>query len=329
MKSMSFKDKFEKQVAESINGNREVRDAVNGVVESRFDRVLEELRLDREESERKWEEENRKWAEDQKRWDENNRKWADDQKRWEANNRKLEENDRKWEEDNRKWDESREQWKANDLKWKESREESDRKWAESREESDRKWADYREERKANDRKWEEAHSLLKEHSQAFREQSKINQRLLEEIASIKIDVKRLDGKHDQTIGALGARWGIRSEQSFRNALKGILEETTRYKVLNVIEEDTDGVIFGWPAQVELDIVLKNGNLFIVEIKSSVSAGDVATFVKKAQFYEQRHNSKADALVIISPMIDEKAAKFIAERGIISYSYASDVGPDIV
>ncbi len=283
MKSMSFKDKFEKQVAESINGNEEVRDAVNGVVVSRFDRVLEELRLDREKSERKW-------AEDQKRWDENKKQW----------------------------DESREERKANDLKWKESSEESDRKWAE-----------YREERKANDRKWEEAHSLLKEHSLEWREQSKINQRLLEEIASIKIDVKRLDDKHDQTIGALGARWGIRSEQSFRNALKGILEEATDYKVLNVIEEDTDGVVFGWPAQVELDIVLKNGKLFIVEIKSSVSTGDVATFVKKAQFYEQRHDKKADALVIISPMIDDKAAKFIAERGIISYSYASDIGPDIV
>ena len=75
MKSMSFKDKFEKQVAESINGNEEVRDAVNGVVESRFDRVLEELRLDREESQRKWKANDRKWAEDQKRWDENNRKW--------------------------------------------------------------------------------------------------------------------------------------------------------------------------------------------------------------------------------------------------------------
>ncbi len=214
MKSMSFKDKFEKQVAESINSNEEVRDAVNGVVESRFDRVLEELRLDREESERKW-------------------------------------------------------------------------------------ADYREERKVNDRKWEEAHSLLKEHSLEWREQSKINQRLLEEMASIKVDLKRL---FTETIGALGARRGTRSEQSFRNALKGILEEATDYKLLNVIEEDTDGVVFGWPVQVELDIVLTNGKLLIIEIKSSVSAGDVATFVKKAQFYEQRHNRKADALVIISPMI---------------------------
>ncbi|MGO8822377.1 MAG: PD-(D/E)XK nuclease family protein [Desulfomonilaceae bacterium] len=251
MKSMSFKDKFEKQVAESINGNEEVRDAVNGVVESRFDRVLEELRLDREKSERQWEANDRKWAEDQRRWEDNNRKWADDQKRWEA----------------------------------------------------------------NDRRWEENQKVI------WDIQSKLGK--------VDVDIAGMKRLFTETIGALGARWGIRSEQSFRNALKGILEETTRYKVLNVIEEDTDGVVFGWPSQVELDIVLTNGKLFIVEIKSSVSAGDVATFVKKAQFYEQRHNRKADALVIISPMIDDKAAKFIAERGIISYSYASDVGPDIV
>ena len=36
MKSISFKDKFEKQVAESINSNEEVRDAVNNVVSDRF-----------------------------------------------------------------------------------------------------------------------------------------------------------------------------------------------------------------------------------------------------------------------------------------------------
>jgi len=37
--------------------------------ENRFDRVLDDLRRDREEQTRKWEEQNRKWDESEKRFD--------------------------------------------------------------------------------------------------------------------------------------------------------------------------------------------------------------------------------------------------------------------
>jgi hypothetical protein len=60
--------------------------------EDRFDRILDELRRDREEQARKWNEQNRKWDEQNRKWDEQNRKW--------------DEQNRKWNEQNRKWDES-------------------------------------------------------------------------------------------------------------------------------------------------------------------------------------------------------------------------------
>ena len=254
MKSISFKDKFEKQVAESINSNEEVRDAVNNVVsdhfggkesfDERFDRILNEIRIAREKSDERGER-------NDKRWEANNRKW-------EENHKKLVENDRKWDEN-----------------------------------------------------------------------QKVIERTLDEISAIKTDVKTLGAKYDQTIGALGTRWGLYSERSFRNALKGILEETTEYKVERVIEKDESGVVFGHPSQIELDIVVKNGKFFIVEIKSSVSAGDVATFVRKARIYEKSRNRKAGALVIISPMVSPNAKKVIKRDGIILYSYATDVSPAIL
>ena len=268
MKSISFKDKFEKQVAESINSNEEVRDAVNNVVsdhfggkesfDERFDRILNEIRIAREKSDERWER---------------------NDKRWEANNRKWDENQRKLVENDRKWDESTKEWAENDRKWDENQ--------------------------------------------------KVIERTLDEISAIKTDVKTLGAKYDQTIGALGTRWGLYSERSFRNALKGILEETTEYNVERVIEKDESGVVFGHPSQIELDIVVKNGKFFIVEIKSSVSAGDVATFVRKARIYEKSRNRKAGALVIISPMVSANAKKVIKRDGIILYSYASDVSPAIL
>ncbi|MFA6221944.1 MAG: DUF3782 domain-containing protein, partial [Desulfomonilaceae bacterium] len=268
MKSISFKDKFEKQVAESINSNEEVRDAVNNVVsdrflgkessDERFDRMMNEIRIAREKSDERWAENNRKWEETQKKLEENDRKWDETQKT-------LVENDRKWEESTK-------------------------------------------ERAEHNRRWEE-------------NQKNINE-ILASIKIVEINNKELRSLFTETVGSLGTRWGTRSEQSFRNALKGILEEATHYKVLNVIENDTDGVVFGWPAQVELDIVVTNGKLFVIEIKASVSGDEVAIFVKKAKFYEEKHNKKANALVVISPMMDEKANEFIKDRGIIAYSYAS-------
>jgi hypothetical protein len=247
MKSISFKDKIEKDIVETIQSNEQVHDAINNVVkdhfveketfDQRFDRILEEMRSDREESARKWDESRKQWAENNRKWDENNQKWHENQK------------------------------VINDL--------------------------------------------------------------ISNLKIVEINDEKLEALFDQTVGALGARWGIRSEQSFRSALKGILEKNTEFKVLHVVERDESGVVFGRPEQIELDIVIKNGKLLIIEIKSSVSSGDVLLFAKKAEFYQEKHNQKATALVIISPMISAKAKEYIAHYGMIAYSRASAVDPVIL
>ncbi len=197
--------------------------------ESRFDRLLDELRRDREEQSR--------------RWDENQ----------EALRRDREEQSRKWDEQNAKWAEN---------------------------------------------------------------QKVINQMLQE--------IRGLSRKHDSTIGALGARWGLYTEQSFRNALKVILEESFAVEVLNVTEFDETGYVFGHPDQVELDIIIKDGLLIICEIKSSMSRSDVYAFGRKVEFYEQGHQQKATRKLVISPMVDEYAQRVAEKLGIEVYSHAEAV-----
>ena len=70
-----------------------------------------------------------------------------------------------------------------------------------------------------------------------------NQRHLDQVYQ---EIKGLHQKHESTVGALGARWGIASEQSFRDALKGILEQSFGVEVLNVTEYDDAGEVF-WSA----------------------------------------------------------------------------------
>ena len=129
---------------------------------------------------------------------------------------------------------------------------------------------------------------------------------------------------ERQVGALGARWGIQSETAFRNALAGILERTFGVQVVNVNEFDDQGTVFGRPDQVELDVIVKNGLLLICELKSSIDKAGMYIFERKARFYEQRHQRKADRLIVISPMIDARARKVAEKLGIEMFSDSSQV-----
>jgi hypothetical protein len=200
-----------------------------------------------------------------------------------------EENSRKWEETNKKLDETIR--------------EGNRKWEETNKKLD-------ETIREGNRKWEETNKKLDETIRESKEQFK---GILEEIKSIR-----------STVGALGSRWGIASEASFRNALKGILERRFNVQVINVTEYDHEGFVFRHPDQVELDIIIRNGEIIICEIKSSMSRSDIYTFHRKVQFYEKQHNCKAASMIVISPMLDKYAQTTADRLGIEIYSYSEDV-----
>jgi len=175
---------------------------------------------------------------------------------------------------------------------------------------DRLLDELRRDREEQSRKWDEQNRKWDEN------QKVINQMLQE--------IRGLSRKHDSTIGALGARWGLYTEQSFRSALKAILEESFAVEVRKVTEFDEAGYVFGHPDQVELDIIIKDGLLIICEIKSSMSRSDVYAFGRKVEFYEQEHQQKATRRLIISPMVDEYAQRVAEKLGIEVYSYAEAV-----
>ena len=290
--------------------------ADRGETESRFDRVLGELRRDREEQNRKWEENQRVLKAMQ---DEANRKWEEQNRKWEENQRALkamqDEANRKWDEQNRKWDENQRALKAAQDEARRTWDENQRALKAAQDEANRKWEE-------QNRKWDENQRALKAM------QDEANRKWEEDYREIMAMIRRveaLDRKYDSTIGALGARWGLYSEQSFRNALRGILTGFFNLEVINVIEYDDTGAVFGRPDQIELDLIIKNGLLIICEIKSSVSKADVYAFERKARWYEQRHARQADRLMIISPMVDARAREAARRLQIDMYSFAEEAG----
>jgi hypothetical protein len=219
--------------------------------QDRFYDILAELRRDREEQARKWDEQKR---EDKRKWEE-----------------QKQEDKRKWEEQNSKWDEQ------------------NRKWDEHKQESDRKWEE-------NRREFQQVHEEIMAQAKKF----------------------------DRSIGALGARWGLQSEKAFRDALAGILEENFGVQVINVNDYDDAGDVFGRPDQVELDVIIQNGLLLICELKSSIDKAGMYIFERKARFYERRHGRTANRLIVISPMIDARAAKVAERLGIETYGDSVEV-----
>ncbi len=189
---------------------------------------------------------------------------------------------------------------------------ADKRETESR--FDRILDELRRDREEQSRKWDEQ----KIESQRYREEQ--NKKWDENQQTIQ---KLLD-KYDSGIGALGSRWGIHAEESFRNGLKGILEDSFGVEVLNVTEFDDAGEVFGSPDQVELDIIIKNGVLILCEIKSSMSRGDVYIFNRKIAFYEKHHNRKADRKIIISPMVDKYGQRVAEKLNIEVYSHGREI-----
>ena len=248
--------------------------------DSRFDRLLDELRRDREEQARKWNEE----REAQKlNWDEQKLKWAEDSRRWKENSRK--------------WDEARAE---DSRKWEEAKAEDRRKWDEAKAEDRRKWEE-------NNSKWDEQ---------------------IQENRSIYRAIQDAQKQHDQSVGALGARWGLYSEESFRNGLNGILESSFNVTVENYLDRDETGEVFGHPDQVELDVIVKDGLLILCELKSSMSKSDMYVFERERRFYEKRHNRKATRALVISPMVDARALPVAQQFGIEVYSSAFDLPPTV-
>lgn len=145
---------------------------------------------------------------------------------------------------------------------------------------------------------------------------------VEELARAQTEARKDIHAH---LSAIGARWGIQTEESFRKAIQAILSDFTDLRVERFSAYDAEGEVFGRPDQVEIDVLIRNGRTILGEIKSPMSKGDVYIFERKVAFYERRHGIKADDKIIITPMLDPRAQGVVDELGIRVYTSAYDFG----
>jgi len=124
---------------------------------------------------------------------------------------------------------------------------------------------------------------------------------------------RFERTFESKIGALGARWGLITEISFRKAIQTLLEDVG-FKVEHYLKYDTEGKVFGHPDQIEIDMIIRDRQVTLVEIKSSLSKGDVSLFKRKIDFYREKEKGKVDKKLIIAPFVEPGADKLASLFG---------------
>ncbi len=142
----------------------------------------------------------------------------------------------------------------------------------------------------------------------------LGHRIEEQGRRIEEQGRRID-EHTRTLGAIGARWGMLAEDSFRAAVRSLFADQPHVKVEHWRHRDEAGTVFGYPADVDMDVVIRDGRLIVLEIKSSISAGDVLVFQRRVKLYEAVTGRVPDRAIMVGPFIDERAREVGAQLGI--------------
>jgi hypothetical protein len=113
------------------------------------------------------------------------------------------------------------------------------------------------------------------------------------------------------VGGLGERWGLQTEEAFRHGIRTILNEVG-FTTERFLTWDASGEVFDHPEQVELDVVVQNGKVVVVEIKSALDRANTYLFNRKVEFYTRQTGHQVDRKVVVAPYADERA-KEVAQR----------------
>jgi len=116
----------------------------------------------------------------------------------------------------------------------------------------------------------------------------------------KKDIKKLE----VWISALGARWGIVAEDVFRQGIIELLSNAG-WKVDREIIFDKDGFVYGYPSEVEIDVVLSDGKVILVELTASLKRGELIQISRKRELYEKLKGKKVSEVIVVTPFIDDK------------------------
>ena len=140
-----------------------------------------------------------------------------------------------------------------------------------------------------------------------------------EIAKLREDMNKGFSVLQRLITALGSRWGVMAEEAFKEGLRAILEEELNAKVEKWTTYDEEGVVFGRPAVIDIDVAVQDDKVILIEVKSHIERPHIKEFMDKAKLYERKTKRKPSRLIMIAPFIEAEAAQLAKDLGIEVYT----------
>jgi len=128
-------------------------------------------------------------------------------------------------------------------------------------------------------------------------------------------LKRLEVR----LNAQAALWGLISEEVFREGLRGLLEEELGLKVERWETFDEEGLVYGYPRRVEIDVAIHDGKAVLVEVKAHVNASDVYAFRRKAELYEKKAGERPSRLLMVTPYAEDEGLQAAKHLNIEVYT----------
>jgi len=141
----------------------------------------------------------------------------------------------------------------------------------------------------------------------------------QELVRLREDMVKGFELMNRHINALGARWGLMSEESFRDALRGLLGRELDLWAERWVYSDVEGCVYGYPSMVEVDVALHDEKTILIEVSSHVRASDVAAFKRKAEFYEKVTGKKPSRLLMVTPYAEDDAKEACGRIGVELYT----------
>jgi len=110
-----------------------------------------------------------------------------------------------------------------------------------------------------------------------------------------------------------------NEEALREGLRGLLKEELGFKVEKWVHYDVDGMVYGYPSMVDVDVAIRDGRVILIEITSHARPSDAIIFKKKAELYEKVTGRKPERLLMVTPYAEEKTRNACTKLGIELYT----------
>jgi len=164
-------------------------------------------------------------------------------------------------------------------------------------------------------KLEERFARIEERQQRLEERFlKLEERvakLEERLEELSEAVRELTGK----LMALGYRYGIATEKVFRDSIKYLVEDLLReYRVTPWSYYDSEGIVFGHPSVIEVDLLVKDNIHILVEYKALADRSDVAELYRIGRLYEKVTGIKP-RLLLVAPGYTRRARELADRLGV--------------